>query len=568
MVTQNYPFRMRILASAFALACFVHITQAQDSGKTWIFLTDKLDAAGKVTQAEVGYISDRAMTRRRLRGTSGMETQFAWQDAPVSDRYEAALAAHGIRIEQRSRWLNAVTAWLSENELDLVRSLPFVRGTRPVAGLAPDQIEEVPIALVVAPRSSKSCTGGGGIYGPSCNQLDMVNAIPLLERGINGEGVVLGFLDTRFGTSEPFSHPSLVHIRTDGRFREWRDFACNQGHLHGMNVASVAVGYVENQIIGPGHKATVYAATTECVSYERNVEEDSFVAGTEWMVSEGVDVLNSSLGYATFDTLQHSYSISDLDGDTGLTTMIYDWAAARGVVPVTSAGNSGLSSWGRITMPADGDSVIAIGGVRPNRSYWPASGRGPTADGRTKPDVSAQSSGVYLATGNNGYGSSGGTSFSAPMVAGIVTQILQANPELTPIEVRDVLRQTASQAASPDNQLGWGIVNADEAVKLAIVLDREEAEVPNPDAVTVHAPYPNPFRSSTHFSIETWRPISYARLTIYNVIGQEVAVPYEGALGAGSHEITFEAAALPSGLYMYMVETNHERHSGTMVLVH
>ena len=514
---------MRFLASAVALACFVQITQAQDSVKTWIFLTDKLDAAGKVTQAEVGYISDRAMTRRRIRGNPGMEAQFAWQDAPVSDRYEAALAAHGIRIEQRSRWLNAVTAWLSEGQLGFVQSLPFVRGTRPVAHLAPDLTEEAPIALVIAPRSSKACTGGGGIYGPSCNQLDIANAIPPLEREINGEGVVLGFLDTRFGTSEPFGHPSLAHIRTDGRFREWRDFACNQGHLHGMNVASVAVGYVENQIIGPGHKATVYAATTECVNYERNVEEDSFVAGTEWMVSEGVDVLTSSLGYNTFDTGERSYTISNLDGDTGLTTMVYDWAAARGVVPVTSAGNTGNSSWGRITMPADGDSVIAIGGVRPDRSYWTSSGRGPTADGRIKPDVSAQSSGVYFATGNNGYGSGGGTSFSAPMVAGVVTQVLQANPELTPIEVRDVLQRTASQAASPDNRLGWGIVNADEAVKLAIVLDREDAEVPNPDAVTIHAPYPNPFRNSTHFSIETRRPISYARLTVYNVIGQEVA---------------------------------------------
>ncbi len=558
---------MRFLVLALALSCLTHSTQAQKRVKTWIFLTDKLEADGKNTVSEAGYISDRAIQRRSRRGTHGTEARTAWQDAPVSALYEETLVSEGITIVQRSRWLNAVTAWLDPDELDRVHSLPFVRETRPVAYLEPDTQMEAPHALVITPRSSAACVGGGGIYGPSCEQLDLVNAIPPLERGINGEGVILGFLDTRFGINTPFDHPSLVHIRTDQRLKEWRDFACTQGNTHGMRVASVAVGYMEDRIIGPGYGATIYAATTECAPYERNVEEDNFVAATEWMESKGVDVLTSSLGYTTFDPGEHSYTLNDLDGDTGLTTRVYDWAAARGVVPVTSAGNGGNSTWPLIGMPADGDSIIAVGGVGPNRAYLSFSSRGPTTDGRIKPEVVAQATSVYLASGTSGYGSGSGTSFSAPMVAGVITQILQVNPNLDAVGVRDVLTRTASQAQSPTNRLGWGIINADEAVKLAVLLDREEVSVPKPDAISIHAPYPNPFRSATHFSIENLKPLHSVRLVIYNVIGQEVAVLHSGPLGVGSHQIRFEAGAFPPGLYTYVLQTERERHTGTMVLM-
>ena len=470
------PLSNKMLPRAiFFLLTFLipHIAIAQEKPKYWIFLTDKQDALTKTIQVEENHLTDKAIARRALRGERGLATRFAVQDAPISQEYEIDLSRRGVKVEQRSRWLNAVTARLSEEELEQVTALPYVRSTRPVALLSSDIQPSAPVSSMIPERISANCPSN--TFGSSCTQLDVVNAIPAIQRGINGRGVTLGFIDSEFNTTgtSPFSHPALVHIRNDNRLQEFRDFtqrdptqACPGPDTHGMNVASVAVGYKEGQLIGPGHGATIYAAATECGPYERNIEEDNFVAAVEWMESEGVDVITASLGYFDFDNGQRSYEVSDLDGDTGLTTIVMDWATQRGVVTVNSAGNSGPNPR-TITTPSDGDSVIAVGGVWPSKNIVFFSSRGPTADGRIKPDISAQAGSVWVGEGG-GYDISHGTSFSAPMVAGIVTQLLQVNPALGPRDVWRILTSTASQSNSPDNHLGWGIVDADAAISKAL----------------------------------------------------------------------------------------------------
>jgi len=558
---------MRQVALILLLLSSVHVASAQEKTKYWIFLTDKLDAASKHTLVESEYLAEAAVTRRALRGESDLTAKFARQDAPISQAYEADLARMGVTVAQRSRWFNAVTAWLSAEEIDEVTALPYVRNIRPVAHLRPSVLPDIPVSTAIAKRTSSNCPSN--LFGSSCEQLDVVNAIPPLERGINGQGVTLGFLDTNYSTpgQRPFSHSSLVHIRDAQRLIEARDFSerdptqpCNGTNTHGMSVASVAVGFREGQLIGPGYGASIYAAKTECAPYERNIEEDNFVAAVEWMESEGVDVMTSSLGYLDFDTGQHSYTPSDLDGDTGLTTIAFDWAAQRGVITVTSAGNSGPGA-STLGTPADGDSVISVGAVTSSGRLVSFSSRGPTADGRIKPDVSAQGASVFLA-GRNGYGRSNGTSFSAPMVAGIVTQILQVNPGLGPREVWHVLTSTASRSMNPNNDLGWGIVDADAAVMSAVLLSRSDQTTPAPGNLIVHPPYPNPFQSTAHFTIEAFEPVLHARLAIFDMLGRKIATVYEGAINAGGMPIAFDGSHLPPGIYAYSLEVDGRVQSG------
>lgn len=565
---------MRIIIIGLVLFFAASSTAAQDRVKTWIFLTDKIDYDGKQTSIAPDQLSPRALQRMLVRGNPLKAEQIARQDAPVAMRYLTALEELGINIAHVSRWLNAVTAWLTEEEAAQVEALPFVQRTQPVAHLAIMVEPFQPIPLSVARRSSQNCPDAH--YGGSCNQLDIANAIPPLERGINGEGVHLGFLDTKFGSSTPFGHLTFAEIRRSGRLGGHEDMTnrdatqpCNQSSLHGQAVASVAAGYTPGILIGPAYGATIWGVVTECAPYERNIEEDNLVVGAEWLTDQGVDIISTSLGYSTFDDGQNSYTISDLDGDTGITTRILDWAAARGVVTVSSAGNSGQDiSWPYISTPADGDSVIAAGGVNRTGTYWRASSTGPTADGRIKPDVSAQSSGVYLASGSSNYGAGSGTSFSAPMISGVIAQILQVNPALTPREVWDIVTSTASQGTSPDTLLGWGIINADWAVQVASRrVNVEQDSAPSRHEITVHDPYPNPFANSTRISVDLARPASGAQLAIYNLLGQEIARPWTGHLDAGRHDLEVTARHLSPGLYLYVFKTERNRTSGTMVVV-
>ncbi len=563
---------MKIL-TALAVLCIIsatHLASAQDVEKTWIFLTDKLDGAGKTTQVEAGYITGRATERRQRRGSRWTPAH----DAPISPLYLNTLAAEGVEVVRRSRWLNAVSAYLDANQRHAVSQLPFVRKLQPVAGLATNISPPIPVPPVIAHPLSRRLD-----CGPSCGQLQLVNAITPLDNGINGQGVIVGFVDTRFDyNGVQLGHPATAHLANANRVK-YRNFTADDPGVgtqqdfsfHGLNTSSVTFGNAPNQLIGPCYGAdTVYVAHTEWAPQERNVEEDNFVAAVEWMEASGVDVINSSLGYSTFDTLEVNYETSDMDGDTGVTTIAFDLAAQKGVVPVSAAGNEGDVSWRIITTPADGDSVIAVGAVYLDSTKVGFSSVGPTADGRTKPDVSAQGARVHVAysSPSRPFGPSSGTSFSAPMVTGIVCQILQVNPNLNPKEVWDVLTSTASQPASPDNSLGWGIVNAQAAIDKAKMIGTAVAGVsPAPSSFVVRQPYPNPFGDKAFFEVQLLRPISDVRITVRNILGQRVLVPHVGPLSAGTHTIAIQGQDLPAGLYTYVVEAGDETQTGLMVHV-
>ena len=568
---------VRTLSLLLFCGFFSLAANAQDTEKTWIFFTDKLDAAGKTTTVEPGYVSPRAKDRRSLRGSITDPTL----DAPLSSMYLDALAAEGVKVIRTSRWLNAVSAYLSADQHTTVGQLPFVRKLQPVANLTHDAVLSAPQPLVFTQPTSRKLD-----CGYSCTQLMVVNAVTPLDNGIDGTGIMVGFVDTRFEyDGVPLGHESTKHLADDNRVIH-RDFTADdpgvtdrQDDFHGVNTTSVTFGYDVGELIGPCHNAdSVFLAETEWAPLERNVEEDNFVEAVEWMESRGVDVINSSLGYNIFDDGENSYSTSDMDGDTGLTTIAYDLAAQNGVVPVSSAGNSGGTSWNIITTPADGDSVISVGAVYDDKILAGFSSRGPTADGRTKPEVMAQGADVYVGSSNGDdsgvdgdYFWADGTSFSAPMVTGVVCQILQTNPQLTPFEVREILMSTADNAQDPNNNYGWGVVDAQAAITRADDLSTGVADEHldrQPSLFTVHPPFPNPFgEEETSFVISLSEPLAHVEVEVFNVIGQRILTPHAGPLGAGEHSIGISGEGLPPGLYTFVVSGGGTSHTGVMVHV-
>ena len=128
------------------------------------------------------------------------------------------------------------------------------------------------------------------------------------------------------------------------------------------------------------------------------------------------------------------YTRDRLDGNTALCTRAADIAVSHGIVVVNSAGNEGTSG---LVAPADGDSVLAIGAVDRAGAIASFSSRGPTADGRIKPDFAAMGVGVRSVSGPAGYGSYNGTSYAAPIVAGVCALLLELHPDWTPMAMRD-----------------------------------------------------------------------------------------------------------------------------------
>jgi serine protease AprX len=470
---------------------------------------------------------------------------------PVAPSYLEHLRAVGVEPQVRSRWFHAVSARLPAKQRAAVANLPFVRTTHPVARLHSANISSPThsasaFALASDPTVSVE-------YGASQDPLSRINALAPIERGLNGHGVRVGFLDAHFSS---LRHPAFSRLRPSDRLGGLRNFtAGRQGGNHGAGVASVAIGYDPGALVGPAHGATVFGATTEYTQFERNVEEDNFVAGLEWLHRQGVDVVNVSIGYTTFDEGERSYSPDDLDGDTAITTRAVDRAAQLGVTVVVSAGNSGCANpdacWFYVNTPADADSAIAVGAIAPDSSLAPFSARGPTADGRRKPDVLVQGREVAAAWEADRYARVEGTSFASPQVTGVIAQMLQVNPSLRPMQVRRLLRQTASQAHAPDTSRGWGIVNADAAVRAA----EWQARRSPPSSLEVSVPYQPVASSGLVVPVTAPARTSTLRASLATPSGHHVR--HVKRVGhPGPNRLAVDTEGLSPGLYRFEVQTD------------
>jgi len=474
--------------------------------KVWVFFTDKGLEATNAAAAEnrevaqrvlQGVLDARAVARRKLRRTApGLTDEHDW---PVRQEYVEAIRATGARVNVVSRWLNAASAWVSDEHIRAIEALPFVKNVQlvgrskrvPSPILAEDVSHQGKLEPAAAPGSQSAATGLN--YGPSYDQLAQINAIALHNLGYTGAGIVLAILDGGFYKDHETVHPERI-------IAEW-DFVKNDGdtqnkpgelsiqQLHGTAVLSLAAGRKNGKLYGPAFNASLILCKTEDASQESPVEEDWYVAGLEFAENHGADVVTSSLGYIDW------YTQAQLDGRTAVTTIGVNIATSNGIFCVNCAGNA-EGPGPNLFAPADAFKVITVGAVDFQGTIATFSARGPTADGRVKPEVVALGAGTYVANAISpgSYTGMSGTSMSTPLVAGVVACLLEAHPVWTVDQMRDALFYTADYYVAnghtdPAYARGYGLIDALAAYQVPTdfdgdgVLDLQDncLTVPNPD---------------------------------------------------------------------------------------
>ncbi len=428
--------------------------------KYWIFFTDKgLKGIEKneATKKEKDCLLQKTLDRRAK--VLSEQNLIDETDLPVNQSYLKELKMQGIDPIIVSRWLNAASARISKNQLKIILALPFVENIRPVSRFKIKLPRETAETFLAKPQTHQFD------YGASLQQNEMMRVPDVHDFGLDGSSVLVGMLDTGFNYKihEAFQHLKVlaeydVINRDSVTSNEEGDPSSQESH--GTITLSTIAGFKEGELIGPAFGASFLLAKTEVTTSETIVEEDNWVAGLEWMERQGVDVVSSSLGYLDW------YEYADMDGETAITTLAANIAAEKGVVVVNSMGNEGNDPWYYMIAPADGFNVISVGAVYSGGNIVEFSSRGPTYDGRMKPDVVAMGKSVAcVSVGSiDQYRTASGTSLSCPLVSGVAALVLQAHPYLTPTQVRDALRKTADKAQTPDNDYGWGLVNAYEAI--------------------------------------------------------------------------------------------------------
>lgn len=541
------PFRRLLLAVLLAGIPYPVLAQDSPSSLYWIFLRDKPDASASLLKASTLAIPDRTIKRRAKNlPDSRLVDNY---DLPVSSTYLHALDALGVARRHTSRWLNAVSVRMTRSQAAIAKALPWVRKVRPLS----------------ATSRVQWFSASDFDYGYAQKQNSRINLIAAHQRGFTGRGVVVGMIDTGFR----LQHTCLQSLNVVGAW----DFIDEDADVtedtpsHGTQVLSVIAGQDDGWFVGASPHASFLLARTFDYSSSK-AEEDAWIAGLEWLEWHGAQIVCSTITFLDDFYGQDSiynYYPEDLDGRTAATTLATDIAFDKGLLVINAAGNFGERGPGYLGTPSDGRKMIAVGALTGDSLRAFFSSRGPTADGRFKPDVAAPGYRISTASGINptDYETAvSGTSVAAPLVAGLAALALQAHPDWSTKQLYDAIRQTASQSDHPDNDIGYGVP---DAVK---VIDRN---YPSPDIQIDSLSWgPNPFGSSIQINFRT-KVTGHCSVRIYNVLGQpvttlldNVTIPVNEYISLGWNGQSHGRRA-SDGVYFCRIV--HEGHSKTFKLV-
>ncbi len=531
-----------------------------ESGETinaWVFFEDRSEDLP--LERALDHISERALARRAK--VLSPDRLLSEMDLPVSAAHQNWLLQRGIEIRSESRWLNAVSVRLDAEGLRVLKDADFVRRVQPVAKSAsrrPSSLEPLPKSL-----NTREILEDPIDYGGTEAEIEQINVHLVHQTGNHGEGAVVGMLDTGFNTNhEVFQSLTVLGVWD---FINDDDVVENEAgdpdgqQNHGTVTLSSLAGYKPGTHVGVAFGASYYLAKTEDTSQEVPAEEDFWVEGIEWLEAQGCDVVSSSLGYDDW------YVFEDFDGNTCVTTIAGDYASQLGMAVVNSAGNN-RNSTGTLNAPADGDSVITVGAVNVFGEIASFSSPGPTADGRIKPDICANGVANHVALPGtwDEYTEASGTSLSCPLAAGVSALLISAYPALTPWELREALRETASQSGSPDNDYGWGIIDAFAALNHVYATDVDAAPAPRDHL----AAWPNPFNPETTFDFRLEKA-GEIHLSVYDLEGRLVEEIVRGQFEAGDHSISWkpDGDRIASGIYLALLKSDRGTAISKIALV-
>lgn len=514
-----------------------NFAQTQDA---WVYFADKPKANTFFTNPSL-MLSQRALDRRTHQGIS-----IDIKDVPIYQPYvDQITSTSGIIVLAKSKWLNCVHV---QGELTIIQSLENLSIV--------ESIEFADKSLNTAGKSSiskfnkvknKFEVNTDFNYGSAINQIELHHGDFLHQNNFTGSGMQIAVMDAGFtnvntatGFQRLFNNNQILGTYNFVDRIENVYFR----HYHGTMVLSTMGGYVQDQFVGTAPDASYYLFITEDVTKEHPFEESLWVEAAEKADSLGVDVLNTSLGYTTFDNAAYNHSYEDLDGQTAFMSRGAEIAFSRGMLVVNSAGNSGDDPWYFIGVPADAPSVLSIGATNATGQMASFSSWGPTPDGRVKPDVSVQGEWVSIINTYDNIVGGSGTSFAGPILAGSATCLWQAYPNKTNAEIAQTIKQSAHLYNAPEDQFGYGIPNFETAFN---VLSLEN--VFNDDVKL----YPNPLNESELLNVFIKDNAINSKLLILDIQGK-ILNQYE----LKSLHNSINLNDLSKGIYLVHIETEEK----------
>ena len=511
------------------------LTFAQESWSI-VYFTDKYESIYSLDRPNE-FLSPDALSRR-----TKQNIDLTDQDLPVSRYYLDSLRSLGVEVKFPSKWFNAVLVKASDSLMNVVNVLDFVNGSEELSRKKRGGVQSNSIF-----NSYKSVD-----YGPCETQLRQLGIPEIHARGYTGYGVKIAVMDNGFLNANTID--CLDHLFEGDGISETYDFVHNEVHVydegtHGLAVLSVMAAFEETKLIGPAYNAQYYLYVTEDQSSETYLEMYYWLVAAERADSAGVEIINTSLGYYDFDNSDFNYSYADMDGNTTLISKAANIASDKGMLIICAAGNEGNNGWGKIVAPADAINALAIGATTGGGVKTSFSSYGPSSDGRIKPDFAVMGQGVYAANKSNDYNYVNGTSFAAPLFSAFTAVFMEAYPELTNDEIKQVLREMSSQSSKPDTLMGYGIPQGENVFAYAQAYKRIRPSLN--DEILV---FPNPTLANEVSIVygKKGEELMDAIIKVYTLEGKELAHIITKRYDLG---IQIKIPQIKKGMYVISLET-------------
>ncbi len=523
---------------------FLYSFNALSQEHAWVYLSDKPDSATALANP-ISILTQKALDRKAAHNVS-----VDFRDVPVDESYISVIKSQpGITVLSKSKWFNALHVIGDPVDITALNSVT-VNGATIVSSIdfADDNFNSRQSQTQHQNKHNLEANLTNFTYGSAVNQTTMIG-VEALHQHINnytGSGMTVAVIDAGFPNVNTMN--GFQRLRDNGGILGGYDFVDRNanvyaytGSAHGTWVLSDMAGFIQDQFVGTAPDANYYLFRTENAPTETPLEESLWVEAAERADSLGVDVINSSLSYTTFDNPNYNYTPAEMDGNTAFITKGADIAFEKGILVVNSAGNYGNASWQIIGAPADAAGVFAIGAVKSDGTYATFSSRGSSAQPTQKPDVVAQGQASYIISTSDAVVTSNGTSFSSPILAGGIVCLWQALPSFNNAQIMQLVRESASQYNTPDYYLGFGI--PDFSLALAEGLSVTEFQNENVNLKV----YPNPVKNQLTIQIPS--QFDEVRVRFYDVLGKKVIDTKVTAINQN-----INTSAITKGVYLVKIE--------------
>ena len=521
-----------LLMKSISLAFFVFVSlelSAQD--RFVVFFQDKVGSTYSIERPEE-FLSTRAIMRRQ-----NQDIPLAEDDLPVNESYVSLVESFGIEVFYSSKWFNAVLVQANDAQIEEIEALSIVSSVEYVAPNAPltSRINEKAEKAELPSDQNRAFT-----------QQKMLGIDKMHEFDLRGEGMLVAIFDDGFDNYDHLI--AFDHLLRENRLLYTFDFVSNSIQVnnnfsHGTRVLSILAAKTEDYE-GVIPEASYILSVTEEVATEYRIEEYNWLFAAEKADSAGVDVINTSLGYFDyFDDDSMNYSSSQINGETTVITQAANFAASKGILLVSSAGNSGRF----VDAPADSPNVISVGAVNSSGVVATFSSKGLNNEGILKPDVMAQGVGTLLVTRGGSVFAQNGTSFSAPLVTGLATGVWQAYPDKSASEIRQLINASGSSAQDPQEPFGYGIPSFEKI----IALENADGDV----VESFFRPFPNPTTSAIQLQFDE---STFGEKMVVQVINSEGKLVRTSSFVPFGSRNTVSVELNRSGIYLIRVITTSQ----------